>query len=413
MNESKDPGIRAAHDLLHLADEQMKKGNYEGALTYVRKVYDTDPKNMYARAYEERVLMAKVEKKVHKESEALLSIRMRDFISGQEKKTASVKDGKSIEQKQDPVLREIHQSLETAKERLYGVILSRAASPEETAKQAKEMVASLVEELKQRHEKIRTLMLDHEANILASREEEHKAQTRKLYRSLVYMMQKLGVRFEHRNPLLQLVSFYAHFTDEETKALTHNAALGIYEDLLKHVYIQGEPSEENVQNLEKTRTHFGISSMEHEMLVAHAKNELLLSEHIPAIAIVDNSPKVGEYVMSAVRSEFPKTKVQFFSTPEDFLKHAEKDLPDVLLCGALFDTGGLQGMDLCKKLKDAAHTAEKQTDFVVMLEVTDEFFKQAVEQLGLGKILQKPFSKELLMWTLRPLIFKASGAPVA
>jgi hypothetical protein len=47
-----------------------------------------------------------------------------------------------------------------------------------------------------------------------------------------------------------------------------------------------------------------------------------------------------------------------------------------------------------------------------MLEASDEMFKEAVQQLDLGKILQVPFSAELLMWTIRPMIFKVSGTPI-
>ena len=46
---------------LRLADESVKNKQYDQALLIVRKVYSIDMKNMYARAYEERILALKLE----------------------------------------------------------------------------------------------------------------------------------------------------------------------------------------------------------------------------------------------------------------------------------------------------------------------------------------------------------------
>ncbi len=49
------------NQLLRQADELVKSKQYEQALLSVRKVYSIDVKNMYARAYEERILALKLE----------------------------------------------------------------------------------------------------------------------------------------------------------------------------------------------------------------------------------------------------------------------------------------------------------------------------------------------------------------
>ena len=47
--------------LLHKVDEEIKKRNYDNALDTIRRVYQLDIKNIYARAYEERILVLKLE----------------------------------------------------------------------------------------------------------------------------------------------------------------------------------------------------------------------------------------------------------------------------------------------------------------------------------------------------------------
>ena len=47
--------------LLHKVDEEIKKKQYDEALDIIRRVYQLDIKNIYARAYEERILVMKLE----------------------------------------------------------------------------------------------------------------------------------------------------------------------------------------------------------------------------------------------------------------------------------------------------------------------------------------------------------------
>lgn len=103
--------ILASRQQLILADEQMKRGNHEKALDYVRKVYETDPRNMYARAYEERILMMMAEAKARKESERILSNGTRDFIASQEKPGSHQQSTVDHRTKTDPIIREIEDSL--------------------------------------------------------------------------------------------------------------------------------------------------------------------------------------------------------------------------------------------------------------------------------------------------------------
>lgn len=401
-----------ARQQLFLADEQMKRGNFDKALEYVRKVYDTDPKNMYARAYEERILMTMSEAKARKESERILSTRMRDFIASQEKPDAKQQTSFEHKTKTDPIVQEIDASIEAAKEKLYDVIINKLAKPEDAAAQAKATVINLTGQLKTRLERIKSLMVDHEKDMLNSVEEIHRSKTRKLYRSMVYTMHKLGIPFEHRSSLLYLLSYYGGFSIEEESELKHNAELGIYEDIIKNVHLHQNPTEENLKMLEQIRKDFSVSDIEHDMILAQSKNDLLLTELVPTLAVIDANVKVRDFVTNAVRSEFPKIQITAFESPEEFLKTSETSLPNIVLSGTLFAGPGFPGIEMLKKLKQHPSVISRATDLILMLPSNDPLFREAVDELGFGQILQKPFSRELLMWTLRPFLFKASGAPM-
>jgi len=409
----KTQDLLPTRDFLIQADEMMKNGQFEKALEIVRKVYDVNPRNMYARAYEERIFMAMAEIKAKEESERLLSARMRDFIANQERPVRAQRPLQTVSQIQDPVVAEIEASLNTAREELYELIISKSANPAETAAKSKELVTTLTTKLKQRLEKIRKLMQDHERELVSTVKQEQESKTRKLYRSLVYMMHKLGVRFEHRGKLQYLVSHYAGFTPEVEAELRHNAELGIYEDLLKQAYVGGqEPTAEHTTMLKQVRTNFGITDAEHESLVLQVKNELMMIELSPTIAIIDRDKELCENIAAWVRSEFPKIDPLLFSTPKEFNERRFEILPNLILSGTLFGGDGYEGIEFLHSLKQHSSVIERATDLVLMVPSNDPFFDDAVRELGLSNMLKKPFSRELMLWTLRPFLFKASGAPI-
>ncbi|MBP6671598.1 MAG: hypothetical protein KA247_00535 [Bacteroidetes bacterium] len=395
-----------AREHLYLADDQMKRGNFNTALEYVRKVFETDPKNMYARAYEERILMTMAEAKARKDSERILSKSMRDFITSQEKPAVQLPSLEEHIHKTDPIVKEINDSIEAAREKLFDVIINKLAKPEDAVSQAKATVINLTGQLKLRLERIKGLMIDHEKDMLNSVEEIYRSKTRKLYRSMVYTMHKQGIPFEHRSSLLFLLSYYGGFSVEEEAELRHNAELGIYEDLLKNVHLHQHPTEQNIKMLELIRKDFDISNVEHELILAQTKSELLLTEIVPTMAVIDGSAAVRELIMNAVRSEFPKIHITAFESPEEFLKTTEQILPNIVLSGTLFASPGYPGIEMLKKLKEHPFVTSRTSELILMLPSNDPFFREAVEEMGFSKILQKPFSRELLLWTLRPFILQ-------
>jgi hypothetical protein len=81
--------------LLRQVDEDVKAKNLDQALDRIRKVYEYDIKNIYARAYEERILVMMVEKereamvretqqKVDERVDQEVKRRLKDFYRQQE-----------------------------------------------------------------------------------------------------------------------------------------------------------------------------------------------------------------------------------------------------------------------------------------------------------------------------------------
>ena len=413
----KEPSADTAHTYLSLADEAMRSNDFELALQHVRKVYETDPRNMYAHAYEERILMAMAEQKAKKDAEVLVEARMRSFIASQpkqEKKPSAPKPDpvKAARAKLDGVMKEIDEGTQLAKERLFELILQRTADPSQAVEKARESVADLSSQYRQRMETIKDLMIVHEKELVMSLERAHQENARKLYRSMAYMMQKMGVRFQHRESLLHLVAFFAQLSDQDEKSLRHSALLGIYEDLLKQLYTQEGPSKESLKLLDKTRTDFGISEDEHVSLMEHAKNEMLVTEFMPSLSIIEDDQALADRMAKAILTEFPKVTVRIHPTPDDFMEKAATVMPEVLITSTLFEGSTRQGLDLLREIRTNPSAREHATQTVLMVSATDAYFKEAVEELGLAQIIQKPFTNDLLMWYVRPLILKASGAPI-
>ena len=139
--------------LLRQVDEDVRKKNFEEALDKIRKVYEYDIRNIYARAYEERVLLMMVERDrdqamraVEKTSEervdAEVKKRLRDFYRKQE--TGSKNESKpNIRNKFWKIAPEKHPSTEAQQE--SGKDLSKIET--ETTRQIAEFEQRLLQQI--------------------------------------------------------------------------------------------------------------------------------------------------------------------------------------------------------------------------------------------------------------------------
>ena len=95
--------------LLHQVDEDVKSQHFDQALERIRKVYEYDIKNIYARAYEERILVMMMEKereaamrdadkRVVEQVDQEVKRRLKDFYKQQELETQKRKQEEKNEQ---------------------------------------------------------------------------------------------------------------------------------------------------------------------------------------------------------------------------------------------------------------------------------------------------------------------------
>jgi CheY-like chemotaxis protein len=422
--------------LLRQVDEDVRKKSFEEALDKIRKVYEYDIRNIYARAYEERVLLMMVERDreqamraVEKTSEervdAEVKKRLRDFYRQQEagsekrKQTehqeqvleerarkASVTEarqesGKDLSKIETETTRQIAE----LEQRLLQQIQKQSASkPDSSTYEAAEnerkkiqddAFAKMKEEHRRSQEQLIQRMEEERKALLEREHEKSKQVSHDAYRALMALMMEIAVPSELQSPILQSLKISFSLTDAEHSALEREVRLRTYIETVKRLYQLPKQSEEDFAHLKNLRKLFGITDQEHGKLVKRVKKELGLPDETAVIMIIDDDPAIRKFVEHVLRRTYQT--VLSAETAEAALSVIQSAVPSLVLCDINLGIGVMSGFSFCEKIRTGEAGAQfKSLPIIFMSSMVDEFFIKSAKQLGVKEFLPKPFSRESL-----------------
>ncbi len=221
------------------------------------------------------------------------------------------------------------------------------------------------------------------------------------------------------------------------------ASVSMYRELLKEMWFDGKLTEDEAEELEKVRETFGISMQQHEELhkevkvdayvealriawrdgvVTKNENEVLglmrkkyaitLEEHMSAeakilwakgapsvkgtILIVDDDLGFLHWVAGTLRKH--GYEVVAAETVEDALRALEGEIPALILADVMFPEPGLNGIEFYGRVRE--NERWKNIPFLLMSAISDEFVVRAGMRLGVNNFITKPFNFELLLATI-------------
>ena len=436
--------------LLRQVDEDVRKKNFEEALDKIRKVYEYDIRNIYARAYEERVLLMMVERDrdqairaVEKTSEervdAEVKKRLRDFYrqkeTGSEKRKqtehqeqvleerarhASVneaqqesgKDLSKIETDTTRQIAELEQRLlqqikkqTGAKEDIlpgetvlaeYKKRISQYESAEDQRKKIEDEAFAKMKEEHRRSQEQLVKRMDEERKTLLEREHEKAKQTSfDAYRALMTLMMEIAVPSEFQSPIMKSLKISFSLTDAEHTMLERDVRVRTYIETVRRLYQMPKQSEEDFAHLKNLRTLFGITDAEHAELVKRVKKELGLPDETAVILIIDDDPAIRKFVEHVLRRTY-KT-VLSAETAEAALLTIQSTPPSLVLCDINLGISVMSGFTFCEKIRSGEAGAQlKSLPIIFMSSMVDEFFIKSAKQLSVKEFLPKPFSRESL-----------------
>lgn len=441
-----DERIARVSALLRQVDEDVRAKKLEDALDHIRKVYEFDIKNVYARAYEERILIMMMEKErevavieakqqAAKQVDQEVKRQLKEFYEQQELDTQKRKEKEKTEQLLEDRARKAsvseaqevaHKDLtaiekETAKrieeleKRLIAQIQKVAPGTSSTATTTEaEMIQAETERkkiqeeafLKMKEEQKRTQEeliqnMEEERNTLLEREREKaKQQEIDAYRMLMKLMIQLAVPAEMQTSLLQSLRISFSINDAEHVEVERSVQVSAYIDAVRALWQTGKPTEEDSVHLKNLQQFFKISDDEHISITKQVKKELGLPDETAVIVIIDDDVSIRKYVEHILKKTY--LNVITVESAESALKEIENISPSLIISDVNLGAGVMSGFTFYEKITAGTYGDKlKSVAFVLMSSMEGEFFVRSAKQLGVKAYLPKPFTKESMEATIK------------
>lgn len=454
------PEERAARvsTLLRQVDEDVKAKNLDQALDRIRKVYEYDLKNIYARAYEERILVMMVEKereamvretqqKVDERVDQEVKRRLKDFYRQQEleaqKRTeeeqkeealaerarkASVDEAQEVTHTDIAAIeREAARRIDELEKKLIARIehvtsADAASSPTAAVEQARveyeqklQQYRKQAEEAEEERKRIReeaflkmkeeqkraqselVHRMEEERDAFVEREKE-KARQKEIesYRTIMKLMMQLAVPSEIQSSILQSLKISFSISDAEHMDIERAVQVSAYIDAVRTLW-RGDvkPTEEDLAHLKNLQGFFRISDGEHASIVRGVKAELGLPDETAVIVVIDDDPSIRKYAEHLLKKA--KRTVITAANAESIVADLQKSPPALIICDVNLGAGMMSGFTFYEKILAGAFGERlKSVPYVLMSSLVDEFFVKTAKQLGAKAYLPKPFTREKL-----------------
>jgi CheY-like chemotaxis protein len=436
-------------------DEDVRAQKLDQALERIRKVFEYDIKNVYARAYEERILIMMMEKerevvvqeaqkKAQEQVDVEVKRRLKDFYKQQELESAKRKQDEKKEQTLEErarqasvnevqavankdivaIEKETTRRIEELEKRLLSQI--QQPTPSSTPQTAgsdqlrKEYEAQLQQfkrqqeqaeverkkiqeeafiKMKEEQKRAQEELIQHmeeERNTLLERERDKaKQQELEAYRSLMLLMMRLAVPAETQSSLLQSLKISFALTDTDHMEAERSVQVSTYVEAVRSLWQSGNPTEEDMMHLKNLRQFFKITDNEHEAITKRVKKELGMPDETAVIMVVDDDPSIRKYVEHILKKTY-HTVITAVSA-ETALTEANKTTPTLVISDVNLGVGVMSGFTFYEKVVSGAFGDKlKNVPFILMSAMEDEFFVRTAKQLGVKAYLPKPFTKESL-----------------
>ena len=221
------------------------------------------------------------------------------------------------------------------------------------------------------------------------------------------------------------------------------ASIAMYRELLKEIWFDGMVTTDETRELKKVRELFRISDEEHRDLeqqikidayvealriawkdgaISQGENDVLklmrekfsitLEEHMSAEAKIlwaKSTPNAKSTILLADDEEtlllslaanlrrhgYDVTTAQ---SVEKALEILQKTIPSIIISDLLFGEGEDTGIEFYQRVRGEERL--KDTPFLLMSGISDEFVVRAGMRMGVDNFIQKPFDLELLLATI-------------
>ncbi|MDP2887130.1 MAG: response regulator [Ignavibacteria bacterium] len=375
----RDDVKKKVSEILKRVDHLIRAGEVDQAMREIIHAKETDPKNVYIFAYEERITYLKEEHEKHRQQEqtrkaAEEAARIRD-AEAQLKAEEALRSREAA--RRQAVVREV-----------------QAPRPQPPASPPARSVEELEREL---HEL--------EADVRRKEEEE---------RRLLVNAPSTPERLErYQNELARAWDDGAltPLEEEQLKELRMELSIGIQEHTrlskqaqfnacvkaFRQAWSSGTITPERFSELSDIRKRFQISPEDSDRLEAEILSETRSGLQPATLVVIDDDIKLLNLVSDILREA--SYSVLTFSTSDDAYTYLKKNSPDMIISDINLETSTMGGFTFYEKVREMDHL--QNVPFIFLSGLTDEVLIRTGKELGVDDYLTKPFSDETLLATIK------------
>ncbi|GJQ22100.1 MAG: hypothetical protein HBSIN02_24550 [Bacteroidia bacterium] len=377
-------------EILKRVDQLLKAGSLDEAAALIAKARETDPKNVYVSAYEERLAVLKEERSVREEAEAKRRAE-------EEKKRAEEEARRKAEEAKRRAEEEARKKAEEERKRKEeeekkkreeaGQKAGTQAVPDIPREVLEEAKRSILEGRKKKE-------MPAEVWSTASSAYEEGLE---IYRRVLTEAWEDGATTKEENEQLTALRGSLRVRQEDHDRLEREAKIAAYTKAFRLAWSSGAISPASATALADLRKKFNITLEEHEAIEAQLLWELRPSSQKVRIVVIDDDEKLLKVISDSLQEAGFQTLP--FTTTDEAFKALKDTTPDMIISDINLETSTMGGFSFYEKVREIDRLQD--IPFIFLSGLTDEVLIRTGKELGVDDYITKPFSHDTLIATIR------------
>ncbi len=384
-------------EILKRVDQLIRAGEIDQSIREIIHAKEIDPKNVYIRAYEERLTFLSEEHQKHLAEEqtrkaAEEAARKRDQEALKRKQEQVIREEEERRRREEEQRRANEEKRRLEEERLTAEEQQRKA--EEERRTAGEETRKLEEELRRAEEELRRKQEDSGKTpqpLLAG------SQGSIPYRQALKEVWSDGAATSDEETRLGQLRSTLSISGEEHARLEKEVKLETYYDALKRAWSSGAITPESASKLGELRRTFQITPDEHDKIEARMLWELREGQERTNILVVDDDTKLLSVITETLQEA--SFNVKPFPTSDDAFTYLKENAPDIIISDINLETSTMGGFTFYEKVRELEHLHD--VPFIFLSGLSDEVLIRTGKELGVDDYITKPFSDETLIATIK------------